>query len=102
MPLPGSLVEKHNAEHNEDLTKGGNDRYHLHPQDAVRVRACPASGQSWPIADAHLPQQAAGRIVPLKEEQALAEDDSIFRLEELAEPIGPLRNAQIDALVYGQ
>jgi prevent-host-death family protein len=42
------------------------------------------------------------RIVPLKEEQALAEDDSIFRLEELAEPIGPLTNAQIDALVYGQ
>ena len=42
------------------------------------------------------------RIVPLREEQAVAEDDSIFRLHELAEPIGPLTNAEIDALVYGQ
>ena len=42
------------------------------------------------------------RIVPLKEEQAIPKDDPIFRLDELAEPIGPLTNAQIDALVYGQ
>ena len=42
------------------------------------------------------------RIVPLKDEQGLSEDDPIFRLDELAEPIGPLTNAQIDALVYGQ
>jgi hypothetical protein len=42
------------------------------------------------------------RIVPLTEEQALAEDDPIFRLNELAEPIGPLTNAEIDALVYDQ
>ena len=42
------------------------------------------------------------RIVPLKEEQAIPEDDPIFRLDELAEPIGPLTNAQIDAIVYGQ
>ena len=42
------------------------------------------------------------RIVPLKEGQAIPEDDPIFRLDELAEPIGPLTNAQIDALVYGQ
>ena len=42
------------------------------------------------------------RIVPLKEKQALPEDDPIFRLDELAEPIGPLTNAQIDALVYDQ
>lgn len=42
------------------------------------------------------------RIVPLKEEQTLSEDDPIFRLDELAEPIGPLTNAGIDALVYGQ
>jgi prevent-host-death family protein len=40
------------------------------------------------------------RIVPLKDEQALAEDDPIFRLDELAEPIGPLTNVEIDALVY--
>jgi prevent-host-death family protein len=42
------------------------------------------------------------RIVPLREEQVVAEDDPIFRLHELAEPIGPLTNAEIDALVYGQ
>ena len=39
------------------------------------------------------------RIVPLKED-ALAEDDPIFRLNELAEPMGPLTNVEIDALVY--
>lgn len=42
------------------------------------------------------------RIVPLKEEQSVKEDDPIFRLDELAEPIGSLTNAEIDALVYGQ
>ena len=42
------------------------------------------------------------RIVPLKEEQGVAEDDPIFRLHELAEPIGPVTNAEIDSLVYGQ
>ena len=42
------------------------------------------------------------RIVPLREEQDVAEDDPIFRLHELAEPIGPLTNSEIDALVYGQ
>jgi hypothetical protein len=40
--------------------------------------------------------------VPLKEEEDLAEDDPSFRLDELAEPIGPLTNAQMDALVYGR
>jgi prevent-host-death family protein len=30
------------------------------------------------------------RIVPLNEETAIPEDDPIFRLDELAEPIGPL------------
>ena len=42
------------------------------------------------------------RIVPLKQEVAVPEDDPIFRLDELAEPIGPLTNGEIDALVYGQ
>jgi prevent-host-death family protein len=42
------------------------------------------------------------RIVPLKEEETLREDDPIFRLDELAEPMGPLTNAEIDTLVYGQ
>lgn len=42
------------------------------------------------------------RIVPLKGEQPIAEDDPIFRLDELAEPIGPLTNAEMDRLVYGE
>ena len=40
------------------------------------------------------------RVVRLNEELPIAVDDSIFRLEELSEPIGPLTNAEIDRLVY--
>jgi antitoxin (DNA-binding transcriptional repressor) of toxin-antitoxin stability system len=42
------------------------------------------------------------RIVPLQTEPEILEDDPIFRLHELAEAIGPLTNAQIDAAVYGK
>ena len=42
------------------------------------------------------------RIVPLQAEPEIAENDPIFRLHELAEPIGPLTNAQIDAAIYGK
>ena len=42
------------------------------------------------------------RIVPLNEELLVAEDDPIFRLDELSEPIGPLTNTEIDRLVYGE
>ena len=42
------------------------------------------------------------RIVPLPTEPEVPEDDPIFRLHELAEPIGPLTNAQIDAAIYGK
>jgi len=45
--------------------------------------------------------QPLARIVPLPAETAIPADDPIFRLHELAEPIGPLTNAQIDAAVYG-
>ena len=41
------------------------------------------------------------RIVPFKSNAAPSKDDYIFRLHELAEPIGPLTNAEIDAAVYG-
>lgn len=41
------------------------------------------------------------RIVPLRTEPEIAENDAIFRLHELAEPIGPLTNAEIDAAIYG-
>jgi prevent-host-death family protein len=42
------------------------------------------------------------RIVPFKTEPDLTADDPIFRLDELAEPIGPLTNAEIDVAVYGR
>ena len=42
------------------------------------------------------------RIVPLNEDLPIAKDDPIFRLDELAEPIGPLTNTEIDRLVYGE
>lgn len=46
--------------------------------------------------------QPLARIVPLQTEPEIAENDPIFRLHELAEPIGPLTNAQIDAAIYGK
>lgn len=42
------------------------------------------------------------RIVPLNEDLPVAEDDPIFRLDQLSEPIGPLTNAEIDRLVYDE
>jgi hypothetical protein len=42
------------------------------------------------------------RIDWIQSKLEIPEDDSIFRLHELAEPIGPLTNAQIDAVVYGK
>jgi antitoxin (DNA-binding transcriptional repressor) of toxin-antitoxin stability system len=42
------------------------------------------------------------RIVPLRTEPEIPEDDPIFRLHELAEPIGPLTNREIDAVIYGK
>ena len=43
------------------------------------------------------------RIVPLKDEQLLSEDDPIYRMYELAEPIGvPVTNAEMDKLIYGR
>ncbi len=42
------------------------------------------------------------RIVPLRENSEPSPNDPVFRLQELAEPMGPLTNAEIDAAVYGQ
>jgi prevent-host-death family protein len=42
------------------------------------------------------------RIVPLKPKAEISPDDPVFRLHELAEPLGPLTNAEIDAVIYGQ
>ena len=42
------------------------------------------------------------RIVPLKPDLTVSPDDAVFRLYELAEPLGPLSNGEIDAAVYGR
>ena len=42
------------------------------------------------------------RIVPLPLKTELRGDDPLFRLHELAEPMGPLTNAQIDEAIYGR
>jgi prevent-host-death family protein len=41
------------------------------------------------------------RIVPLASQPEIPPEDPIFHLHELAEPIGPLTNTDIDAAVYG-
>jgi|SRR6516162_5082709 prevent-host-death family protein len=42
------------------------------------------------------------RIVPIKEERSLSEDDPIYRMFEFAEPVGPpLTNEEMDKLIYG-
>ena len=41
------------------------------------------------------------RIVPLKNTPDISPNDPLFRLHELAEPLGPLTNAEMDAIVYG-
>ena len=41
------------------------------------------------------------RIIPLKQGRQIPADDPVFRLDELAEPIGPLSNTAIDRAVYG-
>ena len=38
----------------------------------------------------------------LQRKLEIPEDDPIFRLHELAEPIGPLTNPQVDAAIYGR
>ena len=42
------------------------------------------------------------RIVPLKAHAELSPDDPVFRLHELAEPLGPLTNTEMDAAIYGR
>ena len=42
------------------------------------------------------------RIVPLKPNVEISPNDPVFRLHEVAEPLGPLANAAMDAAIYGQ
>lgn len=42
------------------------------------------------------------RIVPMSVKPEVTMNDPVFRLHELAEPIGPLSNAEMDAAIYGE
>jgi prevent-host-death family protein len=42
------------------------------------------------------------RIVPLKAHAEMSTDDPVFRLHELAEPLGPMTNTEMDAAIYGR
>ena len=42
------------------------------------------------------------KIVPLNAPTEVSAEDPIFRLHELAEPVGPLTNAEIDEAIYGR
>lgn len=41
------------------------------------------------------------RIVPMGTDAVLAADDPVYRLDDFAEPIGPLTNGEIDRAIYG-
>jgi prevent-host-death family protein len=41
------------------------------------------------------------RIVPVASEAEITPEDTIFKLKDIAEPMGPLTNAEIDAAIYG-
>ncbi len=42
------------------------------------------------------------RIVPLNPAPEISPGDPVFRLHEIAEPLGSLSNAEIDATIYGR
>ena len=78
-----------------------NDRISTHQMrfEFERVLKAVKAGRSLTLTYRNKP---LARIVPLNDELPIAEDDPIFRLDELSEPIGPLSNAEIDRLVYGE
>ena len=42
------------------------------------------------------------RIVPVSTKLKISPDDSIFHLHEIAEPMGPLTNSEMDEAIYGR
>ncbi len=55
------------------------------------------AGQTLVLFHRNLP---VAEIIPLKHPAEVSAGDPIFRLHELAEPIGPLNNREIDANIY--
>ncbi|HVM47888.1 MAG TPA: type II toxin-antitoxin system prevent-host-death family antitoxin [Candidatus Acidoferrum sp.] len=64
-----------------------------------RVLSAVKAGRSLTLTYRNRP---LARIVPLKAEAEISPQDPVFRLHELAEPMGPLTNAEMDAAIYGQ
>ena len=42
------------------------------------------------------------RIVPISKNEPVSSNDPLFRLHELAEPMGRLTNREIDKMIYGR
>ncbi|HVR35886.1 MAG TPA: type II toxin-antitoxin system prevent-host-death family antitoxin [Methylomirabilota bacterium] len=86
---------------NKPKTKGGSQTISTHEMrfEFERVLRAVKAGRTLTLTYRNKP---LARIVPFKAEPDLTADDPIFRLDELAEPIGPLTNAEIDVAVYGR
>jgi prevent-host-death family protein len=67
--------------------------------DFGRVLKAVKAGKSMTLTYRNKP---LARIVPLPAEEAVRADDPLFRLHELAEPIGPLTNREMDEAIYGR
>ena len=80
---------------------GGQDRISTHEMrfQFGRVLKAVRAGRSLTLTYRNKP---LARISPLKPETEPPADDPVFRLQELAEPIGPLTNTQIDESIYGR
>jgi prevent-host-death family protein len=66
--------------------------------DFGRVLKAVKSGKSMTLTYRNKP---LARIVPLPAGKEVHEDDPLFSLHELAEPIGPMSNRQMDKTIYG-
>jgi prevent-host-death family protein len=82
----------------KQLSDRGNISTHEMRFQFGRVLRAVKAGRSLTLTYRNKP---LARIVPLKAHAETSGDDSLFRLFELAEPIGPLTNAEIDAAIYG-
>jgi antitoxin (DNA-binding transcriptional repressor) of toxin-antitoxin stability system len=65
----------------------------------IRVLQAVKAGRSLTLTYRNKP---LARIVPLNAKAEHPVNDPVFRLHELAEPIGPLSNTEIDAAIYGE
>jgi len=78
---------------------GGNISTHEMRFQFGRVLQAVKAGRSLTLTYRSKP---LARIVPLKPHGEISADDPVFRLHELAEPLGPLTNVEMDAAIYGQ